>query len=244
MGISLSKVICNIGVAVQKANREAEFYAKELYIAQGYHCLNEKPQSSEETIMAEEQMLDETQVGSAETLVKSADGVIEAAKRQQQLTAIYVDNLMKQAYKDGKPDGETNILTFKYQRPAVKEGQTPQYQDATVQAPLLSLVPVPAFLMDALTVDFEMEVKNSDMQNDKTPADVSSKLSYSSWFGLDASITGAVSSDSEHKRSSDSSATYKISARAIQQPPAEGMAKLTSLFAQTMEPIKSDKSGK
>jgi hypothetical protein len=162
--------------------------------------------------------------------------IIAAAKGQQQLTALYIDNLMKLAFKDGK-SGDTNILTYKYQRPAVKEGQTPEYQDASVQAPLLSLVPVPAFLMDALTVDFEMEVKNSDLQDDKSHTDVSATLKYSSWFGLDASITGAVTSDSEHKRTSDSSATYKISARAIQQPPAEGMAKLTSILTQAMEPI-------
>jgi hypothetical protein len=36
MGTSLSKIICSIGIAVQKANREAEYCAKEIYIAQGY----------------------------------------------------------------------------------------------------------------------------------------------------------------------------------------------------------------
>ena len=37
---------------------------------------------------------------------------------------------------------------------------------------------------------------------------------------------------------SDSSAKYNIYARTVQQPPSEGMAKLTALLAQTMEPIK------
>lgn len=55
-------------------------------------------------------------------------------------------------------------------------------------------------------------------------------------------IYETIISDSEHRRQTDSSATYKIHARAIQQPPSEGMAKLTSLFAQAMEPIAVDGS--
>ena len=110
-------------------------------------------------------------------------------------------------------------------------------QSCTIHAPLLSLVPLPAFTMDELTVDFNMEVKDMEMSDDKTHEDVSSTVKYNSWFGLDASITGNVTSDSEHKRQTDSSATYTIHARAVQQQPSEGMAKLTSLFAQAMEPI-------
>lgn len=110
-------------------------------------------------------------------------------------------------------------------------------QDVSINAPLLSLVPLPAFTMDELTVDFEMEVKQSDIKEDHTKSDISSTLSYKSWYGLNASITGTVSSESTHKRETDSTATYKIHARAVQQQPSEGMAKLTSLFAQMMEPI-------
>lgn len=163
--------------------------------------------------------------------------IVAAARGQQELSQVYVDTVIKLAYKEGKVGGETNTLDFSYTRPYTKEDGSMGTQSCTLKAPLISLVPVPAFTMDELTVDFDMEVKNSDMRDDKTHTDVSSTVSFNSCFGLKASVTGNVTADSEHKRETDSTATYHIHARAIQQPPSEGMAKLTSLFAQAMEPI-------
>lgn len=165
--------------------------------------------------------------------------IIAAARGQQELTAIYIDGVKKLAYAD-KECQKTNQLEFSYERPIIKADKSVDTQQCTVKAPLLSLVPIPAFTMDEVIVDFDMEVKSTELQDDKSHEDVSATVSYNSWFGLDASITGNVSSDSEHKRQTDSSATYKIHARAVQQPPSEGMAKLTSLFAQAMEPIVVD----
>ena len=163
--------------------------------------------------------------------------IVAAARGQQELTQVYIDTVMKLAYKGGEAGGETNTLNFSYSRPYTKEDGSMGTQDCTIKAPLISLVPVPAFTMDELTLDFDMDVKNSDMRADKTHTDVSSQASFNSCFGLKASISGNVTADSEHKRETDSTATYHIHARAIQQPPSEGMAKLTSLFAQAMEPI-------
>lgn len=160
--------------------------------------------------------------------------IIAAAQGQQELTAVYIDGIKKLAYDE---NGNTNKLSFSYKRPVVQPDGTMSSQDCTIDAPLLSLVPVPAFTMDELTVDFNMEVKNTEMSGSKTHTDVSSTVKYNSWFGLNASITGNVSSDTEHKRQTDSTATYTIHARAVQQQPSEGMAKLTALFAQSMEPI-------
>ena len=47
----------------------------------------------------------------------------------------------------------------------------------------------------------------------------------------------------QNTRTTDQSAKYDIFARASQQPPAEGMAKLTSLFASVVEPIEAEGSG-
>ena len=168
--------------------------------------------------------------------------IIAAAKGQQELTSVYIDNLMRLAYtnsekvKAGEP-GTTNLLKFDMQRPVTNNDGSISTETFTVQAPLLSLVPVPAFTMDELTVDFNMEVKTSEAIKTETKAGSEATVGYKSCFGLNANITGSVSSDSLHKRDTDSSATYNIHARAVQQPPSEGMAKLTSLFAQMMEPI-------
>lgn len=162
--------------------------------------------------------------------------ILAAARGQQELTALYIDGVKKLAYEDESAK-KTNQIEFQYERPIIGADKKVTVQKCKVEAPLISLVPVPAFTMDELTVDFDMEVKSTELQDDKSHKDASSTVKYNSWFGLDASITGNISSDSENKRQTDSSATYKIHARAVQQPPSEGMAKLTSLMAQAMEPI-------
>lgn len=162
--------------------------------------------------------------------------ILAAARGQQELTALYIDGVKKLAYEDESAK-KTNQIEFQYERPIIGADKKVTVQKCKVEAPLISLVPVPAFTMDELTVDFDMEVKSTELQDDKSHKDASSTVKYNSWFGLDASITGNISSDSEHKRQTDSSATYKIHARAVQQLPSEGMAKLTSLMAQAMEPI-------
>ncbi len=171
---------------------------------------------------------------------------VAAALSQQNLNAVYVDTLMKLAYKsdskstNGKSTNNriTNTLDLTIERPVIgKDGKPGAPIKSTVKAPLLSLVPLPALTMDEVTVDFNMEVKTTETASNNTHADLSSTLEYKSWWGLDTNITGNISSDTEHKRESDSSATYTIHARAIQQPPAEGMAKLTALLSNAMEPI-------
>lgn len=169
---------------------------------------------------------------------------VAAALSQQELSAIYVDTVLKLAYKDGKGDDQTaNTLDLTLQRPVIKDGGEMSSAEVKVNAPLLSLIPLPALTMDEVTVDFNMEVKTNEMSSSETKSDASSKVSFKSWFGLNAEITGNVTSDSQHKRQSDSSATYTVHARAIQQPPAEGMQKLTSLLSNIMEPIDTRKSG-
>lgn len=172
---------------------------------------------------------------------------IAAAKAQQELTATYVETVWDLAYgKDSETkkdhsnseNNKVNTLNLTIERPVISEdGSKVSKQSFTVSAPILSLVPVPAFTMDEVVVDFNMEVKNSEVSTEHKSKGVESNLDYKSWWGLSAGIKGSVSSDSEHKRETDTSATYKIHARAVQQPPAAGMDKLTDLLAQTMEPI-------
>ena len=191
--------------------------------------------------------------------------IIAAAKGQQELVSVYVDGIMKLAYKhdaSGKQTEDPNILKMKIHKPVRQQDKTIEAKEYTIEAPLLSLVPVPAFVMDEPSVDFNMEVKQAELSESSNHAEAQTNIGYKSWWGLDATISGSVSSDSMHKRSTDASATYHIKARAVQQQaaegistpmrlllsssgksrsgmqkPAEGMAKLTSILAASMEPL-------
>lgn len=167
--------------------------------------------------------------------------LIAADQGQQELTDVYLDNLMKLAYTSNST--EKRKLDFKYERPVINpDGTVGQTEGAAISAPLLALIPIPAFTMDELDINFDMEVKNTEKSTGQTHPDASATVSYNSWFGLDTSITGSVSSNTEHKRQTDSSAAKDIHAHATQEPPSEGLAKLTSLLAQTKEPTSDEES--
>ena len=163
--------------------------------------------------------------------------IIAATRGQRQFVDVYVDGI-KELATTGK-DGATNTIDMPLERPVIKPDGSMTSQKVTVKAPVLSLVPLPALLMDSISVDFNIEVKSGSLENTKKSGSANADVNYKSWFGLGASIKGTVTSDSAHRRSTDSSATYHIVARAVQQPPSEGMAKLTALLASAIEPIQT-----
>lgn len=167
--------------------------------------------------------------------------IVEAAKAQLALCQVYINTLFEMAFDNpGEKDAAkrtTRTIRFTFDRLILDEETGKQTtKTMTLNVPLISLVPLPSFTMDEITVDFDMEVKESSIDTDKSHSDFGSTENFSFW-GCKASITGNVSSDSSHTRQTDNSAKYSIHARAVQQPPSEGMAKLTALFAQSMEPI-------
>lgn len=170
--------------------------------------------------------------------------IIEVAKGQAELCNVYLDNLFKLAFKTmpdpDKDDAvEARVIKFNLNRTVI-DTSTGETKPVTyeVEAPLLSLVPVPSFTMDEATVRFTMEVKESAGEKLSTESETGFQSSYGLW-GFSAAISGKVTTQSENTRTSDKSAKYEIYARAAQQPAAEGMAKLTDLFASIIEPIET-----
>ena len=164
--------------------------------------------------------------------------IVEVAKGQSELCRVYLDYLFQLAFKDGDPSKGINSVKFQLQRQIVTPEGDVKPVTYDVEAPLLSLVPVPAFTMDETTVQFTMENKEvvTDKTGSKSSLDTTAK--FSAW-GFSSSVQGKVSASHDNTRTSDQSAKYDIVARAAQQPPAEGMAKLTALFASVMEPIET-----
>lgn len=171
-----------------------------------------------------------------------AQPIIEVARGQAELCRVYLNTLLELAFVNGK-DGAAKTINFTLQRPVVDEDGNTNLVECQIQAPLLSLVPVPAFTMDETTVKFNMEVKSQEVSKDTSSAETKATGSFSAW-GMKASISGKVASSKENTRTTDQSAKYELFARAVQQQPAEGMAKLTSIFASVIEPITPGKGGK
>lgn len=170
--------------------------------------------------------------------------IIEVAKGQAELCHVYLDTLFQLAFTQGKDQAmEAKVISFTLNRPVVGDNGETKLVSCQIQAPLLALVPLPAFTMDEATVRFSMEIKSQEVEKDSTSTEAGGSASFSAW-GFKAQISGKVSTDREHTRSTDKSAKYEIYARATQQQPAEGMAKLSSIFASVIEPITPNGGGK
>ena len=169
--------------------------------------------------------------------------ILAVAQGQAELCRVYLDNLFALAYKKdnaGKGSGEINSVKFTLNRMVLGENGETAPQQFEVEAPLLSLVPVPALTMEEANVRFTMEIKEVQTDTSKSSSEASTDAGFSKW-GFHANIKGKVTASSQNTRTSDQSAKYDIYARAVQQPPAEGMAKLTNIFASVIEPISTNK---
>ncbi len=171
--------------------------------------------------------------------------IIEVAKGQAELCNVYLDHLFTLAFKkapvfsgDQDPEPvEARVVKFTLNRQVVDANSGAiKTAPVTVEAPLLALVPIPAFTMDEATVRFTMEVKEVNTSQTKVGTNSSFQESFGMW-GFTSSVSGSVTTDISQTRTTDKSAKYEIYARAAQQPPAEGMAKLSTIFASVIEPI-------
>lgn len=138
---------------------------------------------------------------------------------------------------DTEVGGETRLVKFDLTRPVdLGQGEITT-ESIEVQAPLLGLVPIPALLIDLVTVDFTMEVKDHVNHSDKTDASLDAKAKVG-WGVWSASVQGHVATHRENTRSTDNSAKYNVHVQARQQPPTEGLAKMMDLLASVTAPIK------
>lgn len=174
---------------------------------------------------------------------------VEMARGQAELCEVYIQTLFRIAFNDSakakfgdKGENQTRILKFAYTRPVVDEvtGNVSK-KDFEIDVPLLSLVPIPAFTMNSADVKFDMEVNIANTQNSTTTKELEANVNFGFW-SVSGNISGKVSNTSNSTYSNTQKATYSIEVHAVQQPATEGMSKLTSLLAETMEPITLSKS--
>lgn len=104
---------------------------------------------------------------------------------------------------------------------------------SSITVPLLSIVNVPNLSVKEANVDFSMEVRSQSMDKSSTNASLQTSASYGgSWFcPVKVSVTGSVSTASEHTRSTDKSAKYNISVKARDDGMPEGLAKVLGILA-------------
>lgn len=127
---------------------------------------------------------------------------------------------------------------FTVERQVVTPDGEIKTQSINIEAPFVGLVPIPAFSVEEPSIDFDMEIQktetNTDVDTDEASCGEGSFQSGWGIFGVE--IEGEVK-HSEERRSSDASAKYEIHSHAVQQPHAEKMAEMISLFKSAADSV-------
>jgi len=166
--------------------------------------------------------------------------LIAAAEAQEKLAATAWEFYQKIAFEaddKGNPKKEARILEFEVERP-IEQGGEMKAMKQKVKAPFIGLVPIPSLLIDNISVDFEMEVKDNNVSKSKTDSTVDTKVTFKKFlFPLSAEISGKVTTSRENTRTTDKTAKYTVRVHASQQQPTEGLSKLMDIMASCIEPL-------
>lgn len=138
--------------------------------------------------------------------------------------------------------GETRTAMFKFKRPVDNpDGSGVSEEEVEIEVPLLSIVKVPNLAIDTVDISFDMEVKSSFTQNEKTSktgefsADMSAKFGM---FSANVHVAGSVASHKENTRTSDNSAKYHVAIHAQDKGMPEGLARVMDILQTACAPRK------
>jgi len=169
-----------------------------------------------------------------------------ACDSQTALASAAFDFMMKIGYVSddkGNPTDKPRLVKFDLERP-VETPEGIQVNTIQVQAPFLGLVPIPALLIEDVSVEFQMEVTSSNVEKTNTSAEASITAGYNSPLSpVKVEFNGKVSSSRENTRSTNQTAKYQVHVNARQQPPPEGLARLMDILATCTAPLSISKKG-
>ncbi|HYT14845.1 MAG TPA: DUF2589 domain-containing protein [Burkholderiales bacterium] len=139
--------------------------------------------------------------------------------------------------------GQTRMVTFTYttsnQDPAaVAAGGAGAVQTATISVPLLSVVPIPFFSIDEMTIDFVAKITEALTASSKASANTvasASAQAQGGWGpvsgGFKAGMSSTHTSTSERSSKYQTELTMTIHVRASSESMPKGMAKVLDMLA-------------
>lgn len=165
--------------------------------------------------------------------------MVSVVSAQKDLAHVMIDYVNDVGY-DDKDKMNARMLKFCMKRPVVNDDSVTT-TDVTIQAPMLGILPLPALLVEHVTIDFQMEVTAATSQKTNVGAEASVSVS-GGFLKSKYSVSGKVTASKENTRSTNQTAKYQVHVEANQQPATECLGKLMDMFASCTEPIDIRKS--
>ena len=160
--------------------------------------------------------------------------LIAVCEAQQQLAATALDFYKQIAFED-KECTQTRLIKFDLSRP-VQTAEGLKTNSIKVNAPFIGLVPIPSLLIEAVNIDFQMEVTDATTSKSLDTTETTVKAD-AKWWLCSVDVQGKVGTSRETTRSTNQTAKYQVHVTAGQQKPTEGLSKLMDIMASCIEPI-------
>lgn len=134
----------------------------------------------------------------------------------------YADFLLSVCIKDG----QAVQVTFDYDETILDtEGNYKGTYKKTISIPLLAAISHPNICIEEGTIDFELEISQSEQSSSSTEAEASLEAS-AGWGPFSVKVSGRVSHKSEQTRKTDTRAKYTIHTSIKRQPPPEALQRV------------------
>ncbi len=168
-------------------------------------------------------------------------------KAQVQASKAYADFLQTVCMKtdpDTKEIVATNIQ-FEYDETIVdNEGNLQGVHRKTMRIPLMAAITHPNICIEEGSVDFELEVSQSEESHTENAADASLSAK-AGWGPFSVSVKGKVSHKSEQTRKTDTRAKYSIHTAIKRQGPPEGLMRVIDFLTDAAtKPVMLDDDSK
>ena len=127
--------------------------------------------------------------------------------------------------------GEVTTLQFRYsqQNPA---GDT---ERRVIELPMIAVLPLPAFGVDRMTVDFDVRIDAGELDAESTSKELGGEVGVG--FGpVSFKLKGSLANKSEQTRKSDTSARYTVHMEASRQPMPEAFQRVIEALVAEVVP--------
>jgi hypothetical protein len=163
-------------------------------------------------------------------LDKMIGGPLQAMiKAQVQASKAYADFLLQVCIKDGKAVS----VQFDYDETIVDEkGVYQGTMTKTMRIPLLAAISHPNICVEEGTIDFEMEISQSEETSTSSEKEGSVEASVG-WGPFKVSMKGRASSKSAQTRKSDTRAKYSIHTSIKRQDPPEALMRVIEFMTDS-----------
>lgn len=166
---------------------------------------------------------------------------LTSAVKAQAIAAEATKGFLDLMIKDGKPI----TVDFKTKYNYIDDTGTSKSKELEINAPMLSIVPVPHLRIDSLSIHFKYEISQTAKSTEASEKGIEfgakTGALLSPWAS--ASLKGSVSSKSAEESTMNRSGSLEITVHASESPIPEGLAKILNLLANSIQSLPTAQSG-